>query len=158
VDLVFNTAIDPATFTTADVTVTTPSGAISPAQLTLSNTGGTEWRIGFPNQTAGGHYQYQIGPHIANLSGTEMAAAYTGSFDISQTSWPGTMQFSGSVGGAACAIPSLVGMTYQLQVSTNLVNWQVVGTALAGDGTTLDWNLSTLGLAGFYRIQVSEAP
>ncbi len=47
VDLVFNVAIDPATFTTADVTVTTPSGAIPSAQLTVSNTGGTQWRISF---------------------------------------------------------------------------------------------------------------
>ena len=104
VDLVFNVAIDPATFTTADVTVTTPSGAIPAAQLTVSNTGGTQWRIGFPSQTANGHYQYQVGPHIANLFGAEMAAAYTGSFDISQTNWPGTMQFSMTGASAACAM------------------------------------------------------
>jgi hypothetical protein len=66
------------------------------------------------------------------------------------------MQWSGLAGGAACAIPSLAGMNYQLLSSTNLVNWQAVGAQIAGDGTTLSWNLSTLGLAGFYRIQVSE--
>jgi hypothetical protein len=156
VDLVFNVAIDPATFTTADVTVTTPSGAIPSAQLSVSNTGGTQWRISFPNQTANGHYQYQAGPHLANLFGTEMAAAFAGSFDLSRTNWPGAMQWSGLAGGAACAIPSLAGMNYQLLSSTNLVNWQAVGAQIAGDGTTLSWNLSTLGLAGFYRIQVSE--
>ena len=158
IDLVFNVAIDPATFTTVGVAVTAPSGAIPAAQLTVSNTGGTQWRIGFPMQTANGHYQYQIGPHIANLSGAQMAAAYAGSFDISQTSWPNTIQFSAAGGGAVCAMPSLAGMNYQLLVSTNLVNWQASGLALPGTGTTLDWNLSTLGSAGFYRVQVSETP
>jgi hypothetical protein len=158
VDLVFNTAIDPATFTSADVTVTTPSGAIPSAQITVNNTGGTQWRIGFPSQTASGHYQYQVGPHLANLFGAEMAAAYTGSFDLSQTSWPGTMQFSATSGGAMCMITSLAGMNYQLLESTNLVNWQAVGAALSGSGATLNWNLSTSGTAGFYRIQASETP
>jgi hypothetical protein len=158
VDLVFNVPVDPATFSTADVTVTTPSGAIPAAQLTVSNIGGTRWRIGFPIQTANGHYQYQIGPHVANLFGTEMTAAFTGSFDINQTNWPGVIQPSITGGGMVCAIPSLAGMNYQLLWSTNLVNWQAAGTALSGDGTTLAWNLSTLGTASFYRIQVSETP
>jgi hypothetical protein len=86
VDLVFNVAINPTTFTTAQVTVMTPSGVIPAGQLTVINTGGTQWRISFPKQTANGHYQYQVGPNIANLSGAQMAAAYSGSFDISQTS------------------------------------------------------------------------
>ncbi|MGD0411650.1 MAG: hypothetical protein ABSC18_08075 [Verrucomicrobiota bacterium] len=158
VDLVFNVAINPATFTAADVTVTTPSGAIPAAQITVSNTGGTSWRIGFPNQTANGHYQYQIGPALANLFGAQMAAAYSGSFDISQTGWPGVIQTSRTGRSLVCAIPSLAGMNYQLLESTDLVNWQAAGTALAGDGTTLVWNLSISGTAGFYRIQVSETP
>ena len=128
------------------------------AQLTVNNTGGTQWRIGFTSQTAGGHYQYQVGPHIANLSGAPMAAAYAGSFDLSQTSWPATMQLSGTLGSPVCAMPSLAGMNYQLLGSTNLVNWQAIGTALPGNGTTLDWNLPTLGTSGFYRMQVSETP
>jgi hypothetical protein len=158
VDLVFNVAINPATFITANVTVTTPSGAIPAAQLTVINTGGTQWRISFPKQTANGHYQYQVGPHIANLSGAQMGAAYAGSFDISQTSWPATMQLSGTVGSPVCAMPSLAGMNYQLLWSTNLVNWQAFGTALPGNGTTLNWNLSTSGASEFYRMQVSETP
>lgn len=158
VDLLFNAAIDPATFTTADVTVTTPSGAIPAAQLTVSNTGGTRWRIGFPNQTANGHYQYQIGPHVANLFGAEMATAFTGSFDISRTNWPGVIQSSLTGAGMVCAIPSLAGMNYQLLWSADLVNWQAVGTALSGDGTIMTWNLSPRGTVGFYWIQVTETP
>jgi hypothetical protein len=158
VDLLFSTAIDPATFTTADVTVTTPSGALPAAQLTVSNIGGTWWRIGFPNQTANGHYQYQIGPHVANLFGAEMATAFTGSFDINRTNWPGVIQSSLTGGSMACAIPSLAGMNYQMLWSPDLANWQVVGTAISGDGTTLTWNLSPSGTAGFYKIQVTETP
>jgi hypothetical protein len=158
VDLLFSTAIDPATFTTADVTVTTPSGALPAAQLTVSNIGGTWWRIGFPNQTANGHYQYQIGPHVANLFGAEMATAFTGSFDISRTNWPGVIQSSLTGGSMACAIPSLAGMNYQLLWSADLVNWQPVGTALCGDGTTMTWNLLPSGTSGFYKIQVTETP
>jgi hypothetical protein len=158
VDLVFSTAIDPTTFTTADVTVTSPSGVLPTAQLTVSNTGGTRWRLGFPNQTANGHYQYQIGPHIANLFGAEMAVAFTGSFDISRTNWPGVIQSSRTAGGMVCAIPSLAGMNYQLVWSADLVNWQVVGMPLSGNGATLTWNLSPSGTAGFYKIQVTETP
>jgi hypothetical protein len=158
VDLVFNVAIDPTTFTTANVTVTTPSGVIPAAQLTVVNTGGTQWRISFPKQTANGHYQYQVGPHIANLSGAEMAAAYAGSFDIGQTSWPATMQLNGTLGSPVCAMPSLAGMCYQLLWSTNLVNWQAFGAALPGNGATLTWNLPTSGASEFYRMQVSETP
>ena len=87
-----------------------------------------------------------------------MGAVYTGSFDLSQTNWPGTMQFTMTGASAACAMSSLAGMNYQLLSSTNLVNWQAVGAALSGNGTTLTWNLSTLGASGFYRMQVSEAP
>jgi hypothetical protein len=83
---------------------------------------------------------------------------FTGSFDINQTNWPGVIQSSRTSGGMACAIPSLAGMNYQLLWSADLANWQAVGTALSGDGTTLNWNLSPSGTTGFYKIQVSETP
>jgi hypothetical protein len=87
-----------------------------------------------------------------------MAAVFTGSFDINQTNWPGVIQSSRTSGGMACAIPSLAGMNYQLLWSADLVNWQAVGAALCGDGTTETWNLSPSGTAGFYKLQVTETP
>ena len=68
------------------------------------------------------------------------------------------MQLSGTLGHTVGGMPSLAGMNYQLLWSTNLVNWQAAGPALPGNGTTLNWNLSTSGPAGFYRMQISETP
>jgi hypothetical protein len=138
VDLLFNAAIDPATFTTADVTVTTPSGAIPAAQLTVTNIGGTWWRIGFPNQTANGHYQYQIGPHIANLFGQEMAASYSGGFTVNFTAAP-TTTVSQTGGNLSLIWPSATGLSYQLQSATNLsaASWLNEGAPINGTGGLL---------------------
>ena len=126
-----------ATFTTADVTVTTPSGAIPAAQLTVTNIGGTWWRIGFPNQTANGHYQYQIGPHIANLFGQEMAASYSGGFTVNFTTPTTTVSQTG--GNMLLIWPSATGLSYQLQSATNLpaASWLNEGAPLNGTGGQL---------------------
>ena len=56
IDLVFNMAVDPTSFAPQNVTVTTPLGLLPPGLLTLTNLGGTRWRISFPTQTANGSY------------------------------------------------------------------------------------------------------
>jgi hypothetical protein len=159
IELVFSEAVNPATFAPADVTITTPSGQIPAAQVTVSNTGGTRWRVAFPRQTANGSYQYVVGPHIADLFGTEMVSSYSGSFVLDQTGWPNRLSFTTTASALQLAIPSLTGMVYQVLWSTDLINWQSLGTATPGDGTTLNWTIPTASPpAAYFRIQISDAP
>jgi hypothetical protein len=159
VDLVFSEAVNPATFTPADVSITTPSGPIPAAQMTVINTGGTRWRVAFPQQTADGSYQYAVGPHIADLFGTEMASSYSGSFVLSQTDWPNRLSFIQTASTLQLSIPSLTGMDYQLLQSTDLKNWQSLGPVTVGDGTTLTWTIPTANPpAACFYLQISEAP
>jgi hypothetical protein len=159
IELVFSEAINSATFTPADVTITTPSGQIPAAQMTVSNTGGTRWRVAFPRQTANGSYEYVVGPHIADLFGTEMAGSFSGSFVLSQTEWPNRVSFTPTASALQLAIPSLIGMDYQILWSTDLINWQSLGPVIPGDGTTLNWTIPTANPpADFFRIQISGAP
>jgi len=67
VDVTFDEAIDASTFSVADVTLTGPTGAISPASITPVT--GTTWRVGFAEQTDLGAYEICIGPDIADPSG-----------------------------------------------------------------------------------------
>jgi hypothetical protein len=64
------------------VVITTPVGTIPTGQVTVTALSGAGFRIGFPPQTTAGAYQIQIGPHLENLYGDEMAAAYAGGFTI----------------------------------------------------------------------------
>jgi hypothetical protein len=159
IDLVFSEAVNSATFTPADVTIATPSGQIPAAQMTVSNSGGTHWRVAFPRQTANGSYQYVVGPHIADLFGTEMASSFSGGFVLSQTDWPNRLSFTSTASALQLTITSLTGMDYQLLRSTDLINWQSLGTVIHGDGTTLNWTMPTANPPNaFYRIQISGAP
>jgi hypothetical protein len=56
-------------------------------------------------------------------------------------------------------MPSLAGMDYEVLWSTDLINWQSLGTATPGDGTTLNWTIPTASPpAAYFRIQISGAP
>lgn len=159
IDLVFNLAVDPATFSSADVAVMTPSGLLPASQFTLSNLGGTRWRIAFPRQLAGGAYEFSVGPNLAGLNGTPMPAAYAGAFNISQTNAANRISFSRRNSTMRCSMPSSSGFNYQPLWSTNLVAWFPLGPATAGDDAVLSWNfpISTVG-AAFFRIQITDAP
>lgn len=66
-DIIFTEAIDAATFTATDVTLTGPAGAITISGIEkVSN---TKYQIKFPQQTAYGDYTIKIGPTIATADG-----------------------------------------------------------------------------------------
>jgi hypothetical protein len=81
-EVTFNVTMNDTTFTPADVLITTPSGSIPTADITVTPLSAAGFSITFPPQTTVGSYQIQIGPHLENLYGQEMAAAYTGGFTI----------------------------------------------------------------------------
>jgi hypothetical protein len=159
IDLIFNMAVNPATFSPADVTITTPSGPIPTAQLILSNLGGTRWRIAFPRQLANGAYQYTVGPQIANLSGTQMAIAYVGGFSVSQTTSSSRISSVMQPSALQLSIPSLSGLNYQMLRSTDLINWESFGPVITGNDSLLNWSMSTTDISqAYFRIQITDAP
>jgi hypothetical protein len=82
VDVAFNQSVRSETFTPEDVLITVPSGEPPHGDITVTALSGASFRIGFGAQAAVGTYQVQVGPHIENLYGQEMAEAYVGSFAI----------------------------------------------------------------------------
>ncbi len=67
VDVTFNTPINPATFTAADVQITDPAGAIPLGAI--EPLGGRSYRLRFPGQTQHGVIRVRIGPNIADTTG-----------------------------------------------------------------------------------------
>lgn len=94
VDMAFNQPVRGETFTPADVAITTPSGPIPSGDLTLTPLSAASYRVAFPVQSAIGAYQVQVGPHIANLYGQEMAVAYSGNFTITNPVISGTVRWT----------------------------------------------------------------
>ena len=137
VDLTFDQPVDPATFTTDNVTVTTPVGPMLASQLTLSGAGSVTWRIGFPAQLANGSYLIQAGPQIKNLFGQEMATGYHGGFTVNFTNPVVTLSKMGT--DLKLIWASATGLSCQLQSATNLLaaNWLNEGTTISGTGEPL---------------------
>ena len=70
----FNAIPALSTFTTADITLTDPSGAlITVSNITaVPNTNNTEFTFSITTRTAAGIYTLKIGPNILDLSGNQM--------------------------------------------------------------------------------------
>ncbi|MCB1125450.1 MAG: hypothetical protein KDM81_03065, partial [Verrucomicrobiae bacterium] len=66
-DVTFNTPINPATYTTADVQLTGSSGAIT--ATAVSSLGGNTYRVTFPGQSDHGFVSVRIGPAISGAGG-----------------------------------------------------------------------------------------
>ena len=82
VDIAFNQPVRRETFSPEDVLITAPSGQMPSGDITVTPLSAASYRIGFGSQAAVGTYLVQVGPHIENLYGQEMAEAYVGSFAI----------------------------------------------------------------------------
>jgi len=91
VDILFNAALNPFSISTADVTITTPTGWIPAFQLTIARVSPNGLRISFPEVTALGDYTVTVGPEISDLFGRTMPQAYVGTFTISLPTIQGTI-------------------------------------------------------------------
>ena len=67
VDVTFDIATQPGSFTTADAQITGPNGPIVASSVTPI--GGMTYRINFPSQSSDGAYTVSVGPNISDLSG-----------------------------------------------------------------------------------------
>ncbi len=82
VDLAFNQAPAPVSFSAADVSLTTPNGLLDPGTLSISMLSSCGYRVSFPQQTAVGNYTFTVGPNINDLYGQPMSQVYTGAFTV----------------------------------------------------------------------------
>ncbi|MEI6075098.1 MAG: hypothetical protein WCS94_05960 [Verrucomicrobiota bacterium] len=137
VDLTFDQPVDPATFTTTNVTVITPAGLMPASQITRSGAGGVTWRVGFPTQLANGSYSIQAAPHVKNLFGQEMATGYNGGFAVNFTNPVVTLSKMGT--DLKLIWASATGLNCQLQSTTNLLaaSWLNEGKTISGTGEPL---------------------
>ncbi len=82
----FNKAINPTTFTSSEVTINGPGGAIAAGSITITEVDAADYTITIPTQTEEGLYSVSIGgPGVRDISGNAMAAAYQTSFTIDHT-------------------------------------------------------------------------
>jgi subtilisin family serine protease/subtilisin-like proprotein convertase family protein len=70
----FSEAIKAPTFTASDVTLTAPGGNVIPvnAVTAVTGTGGTQFDVTFPAQSANGTYTLVVGPNVLDLAGNPM--------------------------------------------------------------------------------------
>ena len=81
--ITFDKAINPSAFTSGDVSISGPAGAIAMGSLTITEVDAADYTVTFPTQTEEGTYQISIGgPGVTDISGNAMAAAYQTSFTI----------------------------------------------------------------------------
>jgi len=91
VDLVFNEAPDPASFSGTDVALTTPNGPLDQGLFGISMLSPSSYHVTFPQQTAVGNYTLTVGTNINDLYGQSMSQVYTGTFTISLPVIQGTI-------------------------------------------------------------------
>ena len=91
VDLFFNGAPNPASFSGTDVSFMTPNGPLDPGTFTISMLSSSSYQVSFPLQTAVGNYTFTVGTNINDLYGQPMSQVYTGAFTISLPVIQGTV-------------------------------------------------------------------
>jgi hypothetical protein len=82
VNLVFNGAPNPASFSGTDVAITTPNGLLDSGTLSISRLNSSSYQVSFPLQTAVGNYTFTVGTNINDLFGQPMSQVYTGAFTV----------------------------------------------------------------------------
>ncbi len=69
-DVTFDSAIDSATLTAADLTLSGPGGPVGVTGLSAVSS--NVFRISFPVQRANGEYLFRLGPNVADIAGNPM--------------------------------------------------------------------------------------
>jgi hypothetical protein len=136
VDISFNMPIQATSFTTADVQLSGPAGAITPTGVALVSD--TTWRISFPAQTADGTYTVSVGPNINELAGNFLGMDQNGdgrSGDGTNDTFTGTFIIDGTAPNIVRALAlqngTRIGITFDESVAasfaTNPANYSVNG-------------------------------
>jgi hypothetical protein len=109
VTLGFNSPIDPATLTNAQVSLLTPAGALPANSFTLSQGGLALVTVSFPSQNLPGDYELHFGPGLGDFFGQPMSQVYTGSFTLSLPLILGTVRGTNGVPVAGVTIQQTSG-------------------------------------------------
>jgi hypothetical protein len=91
VDLNFNEAIDPASFSSATFALVTPAGPLASPRLSAATLGPSAVRVSFPLQNLLGDYSIQAATTIGNIFGQPLAQAYIGGFTVTLPMISGTV-------------------------------------------------------------------
>ena len=89
-DVTFNTVINPASVSAADVSLTAPGG-VAVSNLSVYAVSPYIFAVSFPQQTAQGDYVFTVGPGVLDLFGQLMLQAYTNTFSIVWSAIQGTV-------------------------------------------------------------------
>jgi hypothetical protein len=135
VDVVFNQPVRSETFTPEDVLITVPSGEVPHGEVTVTPLSAASFRVGFRLQAALGTYLVQIGPHIENLYGQEMAEAYVGSFTITNPVISGFVKRTSGV-----ALPNVLLSTGPLSTTTDTNGASALAVPPSWSGTIAPTN------------------
>ncbi|HMF12032.1 MAG TPA: proprotein convertase P-domain-containing protein, partial [Gemmataceae bacterium] len=83
VRVLFSEAIDPRSFTAADVALTGPNGPVAITGVgAVDGAGNTQFDVTFVTQTTPGAYRLSVGPHVQDAGGNEMTQAYAVTFTV----------------------------------------------------------------------------
>jgi hypothetical protein len=159
VTLFFNSPLAWPALDSANLTVVGPAGPLPSVTAAVSTADSRQLAISFPQQSASGDYVIQFGPQITNLYGLPMSAPYLGTFTIANP----TVPLSVAVGQQSTNLnlhwDAVSGVNYQLQSSTNLIDWQCCGAALQGCNGPMNVALPVGSEPGlFFRLAPAVAP
>jgi subtilase family serine protease len=148
----FDRAINPTTFTTADITFTGPSGTITITSITpVTGSNNTQFLIAFASQTQAGTYTMTLGPDIRDASGLMMDQNQNGIAGESSDTYTDTFGISNTTTFSATGLPKGI-YDFQDTVSTITVPGNYLITKL-----TVQLNISHTWDADLYIWLVSPS-
>ena len=126
----FDKAIDPSTFTSSEVTITGPNGAIPAGSITVTEVDAAHYTVTFPQQSQQATYAVSIGgPGVHDVSGNAMTAAYLTSFIIDLTA-PTVVSVTPT--GTVNTVVSAVDVTFSKPIDASTLN--AANITLTGPG------------------------
>jgi len=159
VTLFFNSPLAWAALDSANLTVVGPAGPLPSVTAAVSTADSRQLAISFPQQSASGDYVIQFGPQITNLYGFPMTAPYLGTFTIANPAVPLSVAVGQQSTNLNLHWDAVSGVNYQLQSSTNLIDWQCCGAALQGCNGPMNVALPVGSEPGlFFRLAPAVAP
>ena len=159
----FNKAINASTFTSGEVTITGPNGAIPTGSITVTEVDASDYTVTFPQQTQEATYNVSVGgPGVLDISGNAMTAAYLTSFTIDRT--PPTV-VSSTPTGTVNEVVDNVDVTFSKLLNASTLNSRnitltgpggavTVGQGYLLSGTTYRIPIATQRANGSYQLTV----
>ena len=145
----FNKAIDPSTFTSSEVTITGPNGAIPTGSITVTEVDAAHYTVTFPQQTQQATYAVSIGgPGVHDISGNAMTAAYLTSFIIDLTAAVGRRRSPRP--GRSTTWSTAVDVTFNKPIDASTLN--AANITLTGPGGAIAVGQGYLVSGTTYRI------